>query len=477
MAAAAFRRSASWRAIGALDPSIPSIKRKRRSSRRPLIAAVATKSRSPRRSIEATARCSSALPGSPEARAPTCSTARRSIPSTASRSTASETRPGGTSCGSAGFDDLLGWLTGPTVRLLRRGSGGLGSRLGDWLGRRGGCRLGCRLGRRIMAVTVALAVMAMERGDHRCDGLPGDAHPGPGLLDYVAECARHARGAFEDRELANVRERFRGCANDLRHGLRDLLGNDRFLVLAEGRGTALDARGLRRGLGLYLDRTGRSLGREANFLRGGFSLANADVAAGCGESGLAVGFGVGRLADVYLELLFLLLSLQLGNASFLLNHGLARLGLGERTLLPGLLLGAVYLRLETGLLDLGAPDRLGDLTLSSLLPGDRGLVGNSAGDAGILLDRGLVRDGQILDVVRRAGDRLDLEAVDDKSEGLHLNRAALAHLLGELVLVADHLLDGHRAGNRPQVADENVLDLGLEFLGRAIQEAASGVGD
>src|SRR5450759_1935441 len=376
MAAAALRRSASWRAMGALDPSKPSIKRKRRSSRRPLMAAVATKSRSPRRSIEATARCSSALPDSPEARAPTCSAARRSIPSTAIRSTASEMRPGGTSCGSAGFKGLSDWLTGPTV-LLRRGSRGLGGRLG----RSSGCGLGCRLGRRIMAVTVALAVMAMERGDHRGDGLPGDAHQSAGLLDYVAECARHALRAVEDRELANVGERFRGCANDLRHGLRDLLSDDRFLVLAEGRGTALDTGGLRRGLGLDrvgfgqtaspdgvrigqsvdasgvglglgldLDGTGLSLGCEANFLRRGFSLANADVSAGGGENGLAVGLGVGRLADVYLELLFLLLGLQLGNASFLLNHGLARLGLGERTLLPGLLLGAVDLRLETGLL-------------------------------------------------------------------------------------------------------------------------------
>jgi hypothetical protein len=56
-------------------------------------------------------------------------------------------------------------------------------------------------------------------------------------------------------------------------------------------------------------------------------------------------------------------------------------------------------------------------------------------------------------------------------------RAAVADLLGELVLVADHLLDGHRAGDGSQVADEDVLDLGLELLRRAVQEAAGGVGD
>jgi hypothetical protein len=81
------------------------------------------------------------------------------------------------------------------------------------------------------------------------------------------------------------------------------------------------------------------LGGEADFLRGGFGLADADVAAGGGESGLAIGLGVGRLADVYLELLLLLLRLQLGDARLLLDDGLASLGLGERTLLAGLLLG------------------------------------------------------------------------------------------------------------------------------------------
>jgi hypothetical protein len=102
----------------------------------------------------------------------------------------------------------------------------------------------------------------------------------------------------------------------------------------------LSASGVGLGLGLELDGRGLSLGRQAHFLRGGFGLANADVAAGRGESGLAIGLGVGRLADVYLELLFLLLGLQLGDARLLLDDGLASLGLGERTLLAGLLLGA-----------------------------------------------------------------------------------------------------------------------------------------
>ena len=290
--------------------------------------------------------------------------------------------------------------------------------------------------------------------------------------------------------------------------LGDLLGDDRFLVLAQGRGAALDAgglglaRGLDRvgfgqtagldrvavglaveaggvglGLGLDLDGRGLGLGGEADFLGRGFGLADADVAPGRGERGLAIGLGVGGLADVYLELLLGPLGLQLGDERLLLDDGLAGLGLGERALLAGLLLGAVDLGLEAGLLDLGAPDRLGDLGLRRLLLGDRGLVGLGAGDAGVLLDFGLVRHGQVLDVVRRAGDRLDLEAVDDEAERLHLDGAALANLLGELVLVADHLLDGHRTGDGAQVADEDVLDLGLELDGRAVQEAAGGVGD
>ncbi len=179
-----------------------------------------------------------------------------------------------------------------------------------------------------------------------------------------------------------------------RVGFGETAGLDRVAV-----GLAVDASGVGLGLGLDLDRGRLGLGGEADFLGGGFGLADADVASGRGERGLAIGLGVGRLADVYLELLFLLLRLQLGDAGFLLDDGLAGLGLGERTLLGGLLLGAVDLGLEAGLLDLGAPDRLGDLGLGGLLLGDGGLVGLGAGDAGVLLDFGLVRHGQVLDVV------------------------------------------------------------------------------
>ena len=64
-----------------------------------------------------------------------------------------------------------------------------------------------------------------------------------------------------------------------------------------------------------------------------------------------------------------------------------------------------------------------------------------------------------------------------RPEGLHLLRAAIAHLLGELVLVADHVLDGHRTRDRTEMTDENVLHLGLELRRGAIKETPRGVGD
>ena len=98
-------------------------------------------------------------------------------------------------------------------------------------------------------------------------------------------------------------------------------------------------------------------------------------------------------------------------------------------------------------------------------------VSVGACDAGVLLDRRLVWHREVLDVVARAGDLLDLEAVDHETERLHLLAATIAHLLGELVLVADHLFDGHRTGDRTQVADEDVLNLRLQLHRGPIEEA------
>src|SRR5674476_464362 len=50
-------------------------------------------------------------------------------------------------------------------------------------------------------------------------------------------------------------------------------------------------------------------------------------------------------------------------------------------------------------------------------------------------------------------------------------------MLGELVLIADHVLDRHRSRDRPEVAHEDVLDLRLELRRRPIQEASCCVGD
>ena len=189
-------------------------------------------------------------------------------------------------------------------------------------------------------------------------------------------------------------ERRRRCAHDLGQVLGDLLGDDRFLVLAQGCGAALDAvclglhacpdrvslghsagadrvrlglavesGGSRLGLGLHLEccggclgldaRLGRGgLGMEPDLLRLGLGLSNSDVAPRGGEGRLLVCLRVGRLAHVDLELLFLLLGLELGDLRLLLDNGLLGAGLGERPLLRGVLIGPVDLRLEPGLLDL-----------------------------------------------------------------------------------------------------------------------------
>jgi hypothetical protein len=98
---------------------------------------------------------------------------------------------------------------------------------------------------------------------------------------------------------------------------------------------------------------------ESHLLGLGFGLVDAGVARGSCQGRLPVGLGVGRLADVDLELLLLLLGFELGDPGLLLDDRLARPRLGQRPLLLGLLRRLIDLGLVAGLLDLGASDRFG----------------------------------------------------------------------------------------------------------------------
>ena len=75
-------------------------------------------------------------------------------------------------------------------------------------------------------------------------------------------------GAVEDRELVDVLERRRRSGDDLRQLLGDLLGDDRFLVLAHRRGAPLDAGGL----GLHPGLDGVGLGETLGPDRVGLGL-------------------------------------------------------------------------------------------------------------------------------------------------------------------------------------------------------------
>src|SRR4029450_10313529 len=75
-----------------------------------------------------------------------------------------------------------------------------------------------------------------------------------------------------------------------------------------------------------------------------------------------------------------------------------------------------------------------------------------------------LRQGGVADVAGGVVDLLHLERVHDQAELLHLRARRLAGQGGELLAVADHLLDGHVADDRPQVAGEHVVDLGVHLL-------------
>ena len=83
---------------------------------------------------------------------------------------------------------------------------------------------------------------------------------------------------------------------------------------------------------------------------------------------------------------------------------------------------------------------------------------------------------RLRDVAGRVLDLLDLQRVDDQAELLHLGARRLAGQLGELLAVADHLLDRHVADDGAEVAGEHVVDP-LVHLGLLVEEAAGRVGD
>ena len=84
--------------------------------------------------------------------------------------------------------------------------------------------------------------------------------------------------------------------------------------------------------------------------------------------------------------------LELGDLGLLLDDGLAGRRLGERALLGRVLVRPVDLGLEAGLLDLRVADRGGDLGGGVLLLRHGRPIGDGPGDAGLLLDLGLVRE-------------------------------------------------------------------------------------
>src|SRR5262249_32488543 len=154
--------------------------------------------------------------------------------------------------------------------------------------------------------------------------------------------------AVQDRQLADVPERLRRLADDLRELLGDLLADDRLLVAGERVGARLDR--LRLGEALRLH--GVTLGETASLRRRGFGVAHrrgarrgragcdlpalrvaprlqldlarlrlrlrdASVARCLGDRARLVRLGIGRLAHLGLELLLGALRLELGDLRLL----------------------------------------------------------------------------------------------------------------------------------------------------------------
>ena len=137
---------------------------------------------------------------------------------------------------------------------------------------------------------------------------------------------------------------------------------------------------------------------------------------------------------------------------------------------------SVHLGLEPGLLDRRIAHRLRLERGRLLLLFGGFAVRVRLVDPGLAGHRGRMGATEVRDVAGGVVDLLDLQRVDDETELLHLDARRLAGQRGELLAVADHLLDGHVADDRPQVTGEHVVHALVHLL-LLVEEASGRVGD
>ena len=80
-----------------------------------------------------------------------------------------------------------------------------------------------------------------------------------------------------------------------------------------------------------------------------------------------------------------------------------------------------------------------------------------------------------LDVVRLVGEALDGERVDLQAAGGEVALGRVLHLLEQLLAVADELLDGQRADDRPERSFQHVLDDRVDLFWLGVEESLCGI--
>ena len=175
--------------------------------------------------------------------------------------------------------------------------------------------------------------------------------------------------------------------------------------------------------------------------------------------------GVGRLANLGVELALLELGVALGHLLLLGEDRLVPLGLGERPAAADFAFAASISAWMRGLLEGQVPVRLGDRLLGEqplllgLLPGPR------LGDGRVLEHPGGLGPAQVLQVGALGEDVLELEGVQHQTLVGHRVLGLLGDRAGERRPVPDDLLDGEPADDRAQRAGQHlpgeVVDLVL----------------